>query len=246
MTGGARQSRVDLLMLPGMDGTGRLFAPVLAELPPWIRAHVVAYPSQEALPLPALARQAAQAMPEAGAVVLAESFSGLVALQMLADGVPGIRGVIFVAAFGMPPRPWLLGVGARLPVLARLASRVPGSLLRYMGLGRTAPAAVVEAVRAAVAAPHPQVLAQRLAIMSRDAGFAPLRVRGVPCRYFQASRDRLVPASAVAFFRERFADFACTRVEGPHFLLQANPGGAARAIAEACAGVNTIPTQPSP
>jgi pimeloyl-[acyl-carrier protein] methyl ester esterase len=35
-----------LVLLPGMDGSGELFAPLLKELPAWLETRVVRYPSQ--------------------------------------------------------------------------------------------------------------------------------------------------------------------------------------------------------
>ena len=72
-----------LLLLPGMDGTGRLFGPLLRALPPALSPVVVAYPVDqpygyaELLPL-------VEAAAPAGAefVVLGESFSGPLALLL--------------------------------------------------------------------------------------------------------------------------------------------------------------------
>jgi len=38
-----------LLLLPGMDGTGLLFEPLVKALPPSLTAHVVAYPTDQHL-----------------------------------------------------------------------------------------------------------------------------------------------------------------------------------------------------
>jgi len=40
---------LDVLLVPGLDGTGRLFSPLLAELPRTIAPSVIPYP---AVPLP--------------------------------------------------------------------------------------------------------------------------------------------------------------------------------------------------
>ena len=55
------------------------------------------------------------------------------------------------------------------------------------------------------------------------------RIR-VPTLYLRATEDRLVPRSAAASFK-RFAPSArVVEIEGPHFLLQANPVETARVI----------------
>ena len=40
---------VKLVLLPGMEGTGSLFAPFLKELPDWVQPVVVSYPTDQAL-----------------------------------------------------------------------------------------------------------------------------------------------------------------------------------------------------
>ena len=47
--------------------------------------------------------------PDDDIVLLAESFWGLVALTLLAQGARGVRRVIFVACTGEPPRPLSTG-----------------------------------------------------------------------------------------------------------------------------------------
>lgn len=71
-----------LLLLPGMDGTGRLFVPFIEQLPPDAWTKVVSYPADRILGydalLPLIERQIE---PSVRHVVLAESFSGPLAVE---------------------------------------------------------------------------------------------------------------------------------------------------------------------
>ena len=81
-----------LILLPGLDGTGGMFGPLLAVLPAGVDARVIAYPPDQVLTQGQLAGRVADELAGAGAVVLvAESYSGVVALHVaeaLAQHVP--------------------------------------------------------------------------------------------------------------------------------------------------------------
>jgi pimeloyl-ACP methyl ester carboxylesterase len=94
---------VELVMLPGLDGTGRLFRPLVATLS-GVEAKVVSYPNDKALSLDEHARWVIRHLPDGKAALLAESFSGLVALRVLQEALSRIAAVIFVGAFAEPPR----------------------------------------------------------------------------------------------------------------------------------------------
>lgn len=66
------------------------------------------------------------------------------------------------------------------------------------------------------------MLAQRLALVGTRHSFgkAPF---DVPAHYIRASQDRLVPASAASWFKQRFKQCEVEEIDGPHFLLQAKP-----------------------
>ena len=88
-----------LMLLPGMDGTGRLFGPLLRILPPGLEVTVFAYPPNrpcgyaELLPL-----VESTAVPEGGEfVVLGESFSGPLALLAPPAGHADCEGSSFAS-----------------------------------------------------------------------------------------------------------------------------------------------------
>ena len=74
-----------LVLLPGMDGTGQLFAPFLAALGPEFRTRVVSYPVDQPLGYAELELLARAAIPARGPyVILGESFSGPIASMISA------------------------------------------------------------------------------------------------------------------------------------------------------------------
>jgi pimeloyl-ACP methyl ester carboxylesterase len=97
---------------------------------------------------------------------------------------------------------------------------VPDHILRRYCLG-DAPAEVLTLFRQAVGEVAPEVLANRLAQIARLR--RPAKPMMVPALCLQATADRLVPARALAAFAQAFPMFAVSKIDGPHFLLQARP-----------------------
>lgn len=94
-----------LVLLPGMDGTGCLFAPITAALGEDVESMVVRYPDEE-LDYSAHEAIARAALPlERPHVLLGESFSGSIAISIAP---------VFVESSSIPATRALLTVTARL------------------------------------------------------------------------------------------------------------------------------------
>ncbi len=93
-----------LVLLPGLDGTGILFQPLVESLPAGIEPVVIPFPPTEPLDYPDLARFVAPRLPQSAPfVLLGESYAGPLALQLAAEGAPGIVGVVLCASFVSNP-----------------------------------------------------------------------------------------------------------------------------------------------
>jgi len=221
-----------LVLLSGLDGTGLLFRRLLTALPDDLRAKVVPYPPAAPMDLSQLAALVLRQLPAEKVVLLAESFSGLVALELLTNAAARVRGVIFVGAFAEPPRPMLLRFATLASHSGGLMRSIPAFFLRRYCLGPQATAADLNDLREAIAAITPAVLAQRLALIAKRQSFSRLP-RDVPVYYVRASADKLVPASCMSWFLKQFKRCEVEEVRGPHFVLQANPSDSAAVITRA-------------
>ena len=126
-------SPATLILLPGLDGTEIFFRPLLAALPPWIRARCVEYPTWgpndygDLLPL---VRDACRACDDF--FLLGWSFSGPLALMMAAESPGALRGVILCASFIAAPWPFLRVLrGAVTAPVARLFPVVSRALALF-------------------------------------------------------------------------------------------------------------------
>jgi pimeloyl-ACP methyl ester carboxylesterase len=225
----AEASTRRLVLLPGLDGTGLLFGPLLEALPPDIDATVVSYPAEVFLPRRDLADLVAEELSRGGdTVILAESYSGLICLELLQRRLSEIRGVIFVACFASPPRPLLIRLLRLLPLVPLLHCPPPSWLVEWFCLGPGADSARLRLLRHALSKVRPSVLAERLKDLGEAASWTG-RI-DLPACYLQAAADRLVPDRSAEAFKAMAPDIEVYHVDGPHFLLQTNPVDCAKAI----------------
>ena len=216
-----------LVLLPGMDGTGLLFGPLRAALPPGLTPRVVAYPSDVPLGYDGLDPVVEASLPADGPfLLLGESFSGPLALRAAARRPRGLAGVILVATFAVAPypamfrhlvRPWMFRVGAKLRNRALL--------------GRDPDPAVAELLTGALARVSPEVLARRVrAVLTVDETEA-LRACPVPVLTLRGTKDRVVPRRCREHMSKLRPDLEAVALDAPHLVLQTRPRESAGAIA---------------
>lgn len=97
-----------IVLLPGLDGTGELFAPLVAAWGDRFRTQVVSYPRAERLGYAALADRVRALLPlHEDYVLLAESFSGPLGVMLAAERPQRLRGLVLCATFARSPLPLL-------------------------------------------------------------------------------------------------------------------------------------------
>ena len=223
-----------LVLLPGMDGTGILFEPLVGALPENLHPMVQSYPRDEPLSYEELLPSIQARLPAGEPfIVLGESFSGPLALRIAAARPPGLKAIILCASFVRNPvrlfpswcrpliRPFFFSRYCR-PVRALIAGFSGTDLLPLV-------------MRAKVVAPA--VLAARArAIVGVNVEDALADCR-VPILYIAGSQDRVVARHNLARIQ---AINPCVKVvvlSAPHLVLQAAPEAAAKAIAEFAASM---------
>ncbi len=211
-----------LVLLPGLDGSGDFFDALCRQLPSQWQTHVVPYPGDRPLSYSELAEFVLATLPCNGPFLLvAESFSGPVAIQVAATHPAGLIGVVLCATFARNPRPILRSLHG----LTRWApvSAAPMGLLSRWLLGVEADASWAARIRQAIDKCSVAVLRARVReVLSVDVLNLLANIR-VPVLYLQASRDGVVPAAALIEIQRVLPGIQVAKIEGPHFLLQARP-----------------------
>ena len=222
-----------LLLLPGMDGTGLLFEPLVKALPPSLTAHVVAYPPDQPLGYNELLQLVQKAVDDGGDfVVVGESFSGPLALMLAARRPVGLRGVVLCASFIRFPLPVPERCrGAVRPWMFRLQ---PLWLVSFVLLGRHCWGRLGRQLRAAVRSVSPEVLTARARAVAGVDVTAELQNCAVPLLYLRAAGDWVVRPGCWELVRSVRSDATVVVLPGPHMVLQAVPAESAAVLASFC------------
>jgi pimeloyl-ACP methyl ester carboxylesterase len=218
-----------LVLLPGLDGTGKLFSYFVVALGPSIDTQIVAYPVDQRLGYAELETLVRAALPKGGRyVLLAESFSGPIGIRIAADPPLGLLGLILCVTFAKNPYPllaWTHSWAAVFPVrsLPRWM-RAP-----FMGGGLSADGVPVDVERA-TASVDEEVLRHRIAaVLAVDETKALARIR-IATLVLQATSDHVVPSAASKDILRTLPSAQHIEVEGQHLLLQTRPTECAAAV----------------
>ncbi len=209
------------LLLPGLDGTGRLFEPFIRAAPEDASCAVANYPVDRGLSYPKCADLVvSKFLPDGEFVIVAESFSGPVAILVAASRPRGLIGVVLCNTFvyrvswrGFGLLPWSLLF--RMPILRfSVGLHLTGfeRASEFVGIIREANAPVLPAVRASR-------LRSALAVDVRRE-FAAL---DVPVMYLRGDHDRLVLRHCLRRVVKTRPETNVVTISGPHLLLQTEP-----------------------
>ncbi len=227
---GPSRARCTLVLLPGMDGTGDLFVPLIAALDPSLTPEIVRYPD---VPLDyaghvAVARE--RLPNDAPYVLLGESFSGPVAITLAASAPPRLLGVVLCASFVRRPR---IALQVLRPLVGFVHPRmVPAPIAELALMGRYATPELRRAHSDCLRTVSRRTLSARLEAVADVDVTETLAGLRLPLLYLRGREDRVVPASAMRLFMRHAPSARVLDIEGPHFLLQTKPRESAAALLE--------------
>jgi pimeloyl-ACP methyl ester carboxylesterase len=211
-----------LVLLPGLDGTGKLFSEFIKVLGTGIDVQVVTYPTDEPLGYEELELRVRAALPRQGRyVLLGESFSGPIAIRIAATTPPGLSAVILCGSFAKNPYP-LLGWAHPLAVFVPLKSLPRWVRAPLMWGSRRTARAPLRPERALAAVSSGVVRRRIAALLTVDATDALVRI-SLPMLILFARNDRVVPKAATRWLLARSRNAESIAIDGPHLLLQTRP-----------------------
>lgn len=215
---------VHLILLPGLDGTGKLFDTFIKQFPDPSSTTVIAYPMDRHISFDELGDYIVLLLPvNKKLVILGESYSGPVALSLAVRGDLDIVGVILVATFAKYPASLLKSLSSYLPLSLLFRLPIPDFIIRQYCFGSRGNKALHKQLRESVRANKVDVLAKRA---HEGAGIdvtALLEKIKVPCMYIAATNDNLVPATAIDHLKTHLPQLQVVTLEGKHFILQCQP-----------------------
>jgi pimeloyl-ACP methyl ester carboxylesterase len=218
-----------LVLLPGLDGTGKLFRPFVEALGDLVATEVVSYPADEPLGYEELeARVCDLLQRDRPFVLLGESFSGPIAIRIAARSPLGLKGVILCGTFARNPFP---GLGWTWPLARYLPLKsLPRWVRAPLMWGSKSPSRATSRVDRAMSGVSASVIRKRLAaLLVVDATDALRQIR-VPVLVLRAQRDWVVPRKATEVIMKARPASMLVEIDGPHLLLQTRPAEAAAAV----------------
>jgi pimeloyl-ACP methyl ester carboxylesterase len=214
---------MSLLLLPGLDGTGNLFDPLIRNLPAWIKPVVVSYPEDKPYGYQELKAIVSRSLPiNDDFVILGESFSGPLAVMAAAGRPKGLAGLILCASFVKKPFK-LIPSWMRLFSVGPIYQLWPASIKIRAMLGRGRYGELVENALDAIKAVRPNVIAERVkAILTVDVEQDFVRV-DVPILYLTSRKDHLIKKYNLAGMKTLKPNLTVAEIDTQHFVLQLEP-----------------------
>ena len=223
---------IELVFLPGLDGTGLSYEPLGKVMPKEITVTIVSYPSHARLSFQQLVESAYDQIPhDKPLVLIAESFSGPIAVRLVATKRVVVKGIVFCASFMKFERPFLITLSGIVPLSFLLKPPLPNFVFPILCGKGPALKELSPVFRKIERQLDPKVLSHRIRMLRSIDVRAESHAIRAPCCYIQALHDRLVPASSVLSFVEHLPGITIKKIEGPHGILQAKP--------QECAGIIT-------
>src|SRR3984893_1523215 len=220
-----------VVLLPGIDGTGKFFGEVAECLRPRVESILVPYPKDQALGYDELEALVLAALPTGRLfVLLGDSFSGPIAIRIGARPPPGLVAVILCGTFAKNPFPWLWWarpLAAYLPLKA-----LPRWVRAPLMWGSSSPQRAPAQMQRAIAGVSPAVIRRRIAaLMAVDASPA-LGAIKLPTLVLRARRDRVISHAATRWILRTLPGAQLVEIDGPHLLLQTRPAECAAIVLE--------------
>ena len=204
-----------------MDGTGELFERFIATAPAGLRLVPLRLP--QLADYDSLERALREQLPDGDFSIVAESFSGPLAIRLAARAGQRVHALVFSNAFADRPRsalyallPWALAF--RFPAPRWIIRRyLLGGFINHENLG---------AVRKAAEQVSAPLMARRLIATLRVNDLTTLRQLDLPMLYLRGTEDRLVLESSVQAMERACPWIIRHDIAAPHLLLQTVPEGA--------------------
>lgn len=213
--------KITLVLLPGLNGTTGLFAPLLDRAKGKFNIIAISYPTDEIKSYRDLTELVLVKIKtlDGRVVLLGESFSGPISL-FVSQAIPeSLVGVVLVATFIRAPNlrlgrflPWKLGFILTKPLYS--------VRLRLAGEGSKS---IVSRISSEMQKVSPGVLSARMEVIFNVNAMDALRDCKVPLIYLRGTRDFVVPKRNLRDILSVRPEVKVVEFNTQHFLLQSEP-----------------------
>jgi len=219
-----------LVLLPGFDGSGRLFSPLHKELADSIETIVLSYPNDKVMTYYDLCHYLKDELPNTPYVLLGESFGGPLALMLSRYAGENLKGIILCVSFVKNPQ--VLAEKLIRPFLKpkHLQKKTPAWHIKTMLTNGVSDPALIKNIQKATAALSREVYFYRLREIADVNVTQILEDCNLPVLYMRAIRDRMVYESSMKLVEKHAKNLSVEKFNTPHMLLQTQSKQAAESI----------------
>lgn len=234
-------SKQTLVLLPGFDGTGELFDDLVDELNEYFEVIIVHY-SEEVTIEDYIACINAKIKHRDKIILLAESFSGPIALHFIANHSEKIQYCIFSTSFSKTPFLSLCKAADFLPHIFFKNTTLQKIAIKHYCYGKYLTDLLEERTLKAINGISTNTIKKRLKLLCTQQSHKLIKDKNhnffMPCLYLQASEDKIVGKPFSGDLCNALPNISKIIINGPHLLLQAKPKECARAILDFVKGAN--------
>lgn len=216
-------------MLPGFDGTGVLYEPLIAALGEQCDCVAVHYENHQAVDGYHAQIRAACAG-DAPIVLLAESFSGPLALATMAALPDQVVAGVLSTTFAKPPLALVISLAQKLRLASFTLPTVSEQVLRLFCLNGVRDVGLIREIAGVVRGVDAATMASRINALTHMDATAHLAQIRQPVLMLHAEEDRVVRRRFSDSLVQGLANVQEVSVRGPHLLLQARADACAAEI----------------
>ena len=220
---------MNLILLPGLNGTSDLFSAFLDELPVTLKPIVIEYPKDQLLSYDQLLVYVKEFIPKnEDYYILGESFSGPLAVLLAYEADSYLKGLIFVSSFIKNPKkcPKFYQKMAEIIPLKKM----PLDFLSRFLLGIGGDLKMKQALVSVLKEISDEVFIFRLNEILKVDVTEKFKKINIPCLYLRAKYDYLVPQKSLEHILSYNQKVLVSYVATTHFLLQNKPKFASHEI----------------
>ena len=227
-----KNTKPTLVLLPGFDGTGRLFSPLHKQLADSVNTIVLSYPNDKSMTYSELCHSLKDELPDTPFVLLGESFGGPLAMLLSQRAGKNLKGIILCATFVKNPQVLLTKLIRPFLRPKHLRKETPYWYIKTLLTSGLSDATLIRNIQAATRELTPEVYFGRLKEIADVDVTDVLENCELPIIYLRASKDRLVYESSMRLIKKTGKNVTVQSFDAPHMLLQTKSEQAAQSIKE--------------
>ncbi len=218
----------NIFLLPGFDGTGELFAPLQSALGKDIQAVVIHY--RDEFLFEDYIDSVTSLLPPKNVILIAESFSGPIALALMARYPSRIRCCVLCSTFAVSPFHNLTRLARFVPTRFFGANPAQRAMLKIFCFDKESDPALLTKALSVIRSVPARTIKSRLNVLA-NLDMRPLLSRiTIPILYLQAMQDKIVSPQLSRELVNGLPNVIVRKLNGPHLLLQTRAEDCAEVI----------------